>query len=87
MGVSRIRVHIDRLVLNGFSSLEGQAVAEALQAQLSQGLADAASRQDWARSHRTPVLKLGRIPFTSGPSGSRSFGTRVGGAIGKGLKP
>ena len=36
MGVSRIRVNIDRLVLNGFEQLEGKALAEALQSHLSQ---------------------------------------------------
>ena len=51
--MSRIRVNIARLVLNGFVQLEGKALAEALKSQLSQGLGDATSRNDWARSHRT----------------------------------
>jgi hypothetical protein len=85
--MSRIRVHIDRLVLNGFGTLEGKAVAAALQAQLSSGLADAASRQDWARSHRTPVLKLGRMPLAPGAAGASSFGKQMGRAVVRGLKP
>ena len=87
MGVSRIRVNIDRLVLNGFGPLEGKALAEALQSQLSQALADPGSRNDWARSHRTPVLKLGRMILTSGPAGSATLGRQLAGAITKGLRP
>ena len=34
-GMSRIRLTIDRLVLNGFDALEGKALSEALRAQLS----------------------------------------------------
>ena len=87
MGVSRIRVNIDRLILNGFGQLEGKALAEALQSQLSQGLADATSRDDWARSHRTPVLKLGRMPLQAGTAGASSFGTQMARAVMRGLKP
>ena len=87
MGVSRIHVHIDRLVLSGFGQLEGKALTEALQSQLSQGLGDAASRADWARPHRTPVLKLGRMPLAPGTTGATSFGKQVGRAVVRGLKP
>jgi hypothetical protein len=85
--MSRIRVHIDRLVLNGFEKSEGKALVEALQSQLSQRLADARSRNDWARSHRTPVLKLGRMPLHAGTTGAVSFGSRMAKAVAKGLKP
>ena len=87
MGVSRIRVNIDRLVLNGFGQLEGKALAEALQSQLSQGLADAASRNDWPRSHRTPALKLGRMPLQAGATGAVSFGRQMARAVVRGLRP
>ncbi|MGH9619967.1 MAG: hypothetical protein ACRD45_09710 [Bryobacteraceae bacterium] len=85
--MSRIRVQIDRLVLHGFGHLEGKALTEALQSQLSQGLADATSRSDWARSHRTPVLKLGRMPLQAGTAGVSSFGKQVARAVVRGLKP
>jgi hypothetical protein len=85
--VSRIHLTIDDIVLRGFDPAERAAILESLQAELRRALADTAARAGWARSHRTPVLKLGRIPFTPGPSGGRSFGMRVGGAIGKRLKP
>ena len=46
VGMSRIRLTIDRLVLNGFQARRGQGVDQALQSQLSQVLAD---RGDAAR--------------------------------------
>ena len=64
--MSRVRLTIDRLVLNGFGPLEAKAVADALQSRLSEALADTSSRDAWARSHRTPVLKLGRMPLVHG---------------------
>jgi hypothetical protein len=85
--MSRIRVHIDRLILNGFAPPEGKALAEALQAQLSRGLADSRPRDDWALSHRRPVLKLGRMPLHAGMSGAARFGSQMAGAIVRGLKP
>jgi hypothetical protein len=85
--MTRIRVHIDQLVLNGFEQSEGKALAEALQSQLSRGLAEDTSRNDWARSHRTPVLKLGRMPLQAGTTGAASFGNRMAKAMAKGLKP
>ena len=87
MGVSRIHVHIDRLVLNGFGQVESKALTEALQSQLSQGLADGVSRTEWARPHRTPVLKLGRMPLGVGTAGASSFGRQMAKALTKGLRP
>jgi hypothetical protein len=87
VGVSRIRVNIDRLVLNGLGQLEGRALAETLQSQLSQGLADPTPRNDWARPHRTPVLKLGSMPLQAGTAGAVSFGRRMAKALAQGLKP
>lgn len=87
MGVSRIHVHIDRLVLNGFGHPEGEALAEALQSHLSQSLAAAASSAEWARSHRTPVLQLGRMPLAPGTAGASSLGKQVARAVVGGLKP
>ena len=87
MGVSRIRVSIDRLVLNGFGPLEGKALAETLQSQLAHGFAGARERNDWARSHRTPMLKLGRMPLPAGTTGASSFGKQMARAVVRGLKP
>ena len=85
--MSRIRLNIDRLVLRGFEPAEARALAEELQAQLSQVLADPATRTEWARPRRTPVLKLGRMPLPAGTSGASKLGKQVAHAVGRGLKP
>lgn len=86
MGMSRIRVTIDRLVLKGFEAGERKALVEGLQAELSRVLANPAARAEWARPHRTPVLRLGRMALEPGPSGGRKFGGAVARAVGRGLK-
>ena len=85
--MSRIHLTIDLLVLNGIQPHEARAVARAMESQLSQVLGDAASRREWARSHRTPVLKLGRMTLDSGAAGAQAFGRRLGNAVGRGLRP
>ncbi len=87
MGVSRIRLSIDQLVLKGFEPGDRDALVEGLQAELSRVLTDPVARAEWARSHRTPVLRLGRMPFDPGPAAAHKFGRGVARAIGKGLKP
>ena len=84
--MSRIRLNIDRLVLNGFHSREGNALASALESQLSSVLADPAARAEWGRSHGTPVLKLGRVLLAPGTAGASAFGKQVAKAVGRGLK-
>ncbi len=85
--MSRIRVTIDKLVLKGMQPVQRTALVEALQAELSRVLADAATRAQWARSHRTPVLKLGRMSLEPGPAGGRKLGGGMARAIERGLKP
>jgi hypothetical protein len=85
--MSRIRMNIDQLVLNGFETSEGKTLAKALEAQLQQVLANPATRGEWARSHRTPVMKLGRMPLEEGRAGASRFGKQVANAVGRGLKP
>jgi hypothetical protein len=85
--MSRIRVNIDQLVLKGFDPAERKALVEGLHRELSRVLSDATVRSEWAFPHRTPVLKLGGMPFEPGPSGSRKFGGSVARGIGKGLEP
>lgn len=87
MGVSRIRLSIDQLVLRGFEPGDRNALVDGLHAELSRVLADPATRADCARSHRTPVLRLGRMPLESGPGAGRKFGMGMARAIAKGLKP
>jgi hypothetical protein len=85
--MSRIRLTIDRVVLNGFQQVEAKALARALESQLSQVLADKSMRHEWARPHRTPVLKLGRMTLQPGTTGAHNFGRTMGNAVGRGLKP
>ena len=85
--MSRVRVNIDRLVLKGFEPLEGKALAAALEGQLRQMLAGPGTRGEWAHSHRTPVMKLGRMPLQAGTGGAAQFGGHVAKTVGRGLKP
>jgi hypothetical protein len=85
--MSRITLTIDRLVLTGFDPAERGALVEGLQGELSRVLADPATRADWARSRRTPVLRLGPMPLQGDRAGGRKFGQGVARAVGKGLKP
>ncbi len=87
MGLSRIRVTIDQVVLRGMDAADRKALLEGLQGELARVFSDTTNRAAWARSHRTPVLKLGRMPLEPGSSGGRKFGTGLAGAIGKGLCP
>ena len=87
MGVSRIHLTIDRLVLKELNTADSKALTETLRAQLSQMLSDGKTRAEWARSHRTPVLKLGRMPLEAGSAGARNLGKQIARAVGKGLKP
>jgi hypothetical protein len=85
--MSRIKVTIDGLVLRGIELWGRKPLVEALQGELSRVLADPATRAEWARSHRTPVLRLGGLPLDPGPAGGRKFGRDMARAIGRGLKP
>jgi hypothetical protein len=85
--MTRIRLNLDRLILRGVEPLEAKALAETLQSQLLELLAERERRKQWARSHRTPLLKLGRIPLQAGITGARKFGAQMADAIGRGLKP
>jgi len=80
-------MNIGRLVLNGFEQREAKAVAEALQRQLSQVLADQTTRSEWARPHRTPVVKLGRMTRHPGTTGADTFGRSLARAVGRRLMP
>jgi hypothetical protein len=85
--MSRIQLNIDRIVLNGFEPLDAKSLVGALRSQLTKVLSDPASRADWARSHRTPVLRLGRMALEPGAGGAGKFGRQIGKAVGRGLKP
>ena len=85
--MSRIVLTIDRVVLRGFEAGERNALVAGLESELSQLLADPTTRAAWARSRRTPVLRLGQLPLAPGPSGARKFGQTVAAAVAKNLAP
>jgi hypothetical protein len=85
--MSVIHVTIDRLTLKGFDAADRKALVEGLRTELSRVLSDPATRAEWARSRRTPVLRLGRMPLEPGPAGGRKLGGSVARGIGKALKP
>jgi hypothetical protein len=85
--MSRIHVNIERLVLGGFGPAEAKTLTDELQSHLRQVLLDRHTRDQWALSHRTPVLKLGRMPLETGSAGAGKLGRQLARAIGRGLKP
>lgn len=85
--MSRIRVTIDELTLAGFDPADGRAVVEGLRSELTRVLANPLTRAQWARSRRTPVLSLGRMPIENGAAGGRKFGRDMAQGIGRRLKP
>jgi hypothetical protein len=85
--MSRVHVTIDEVVLRGFDPADRKALLEGLQTELSHMLSDPATRPTGVRSHHTPALKLGSMPAIPGAAGGRKLGTRIAGAIGKGLMP
>ena len=84
--MSRIRITIDRLALQGFDPAERTALVEGLKGELIRTLS---SPQSGAalRSRRTPVMRLANLQRQPGPAGSRAFGTAVARAIGRSVKP
>jgi hypothetical protein len=84
--MSRIRVSIGRVVLQGLEQGREKPLIESLRAQLSEMLQEPRTRADWARVHRISVLRLGRMPIETGSSGARRFGANVARGIGRGLK-
>jgi len=85
--MSPIRVNIDRLVLKGFEQLEAKALVLALRAELSRVLANDTTRSEFARSHHTPVLNLGRMSLHGGTAGASKLGKQMAKAVGKRLRP
>lgn len=85
MGMSRISVTIDQLVLSGFEAADAKAVAEGLKRELSRVLSEPTTRAHWERSGHTPVLRLPAMGLETGSSGARKFGAGMARQIGKGL--
>jgi hypothetical protein len=76
--MSRIHLTIDKLVLGGLDPAAREAFVTRLKGELARILADPTGRAAWARTHRTPVLRLGRLSL---------LGSQVAQGIARGLKP
>ena len=85
--MSRIHLTIDRLVLGGLDSTAREAFVAALTKELHNAIANPAARATWAHPHRTPVLRLNRMPLDPGAGGARKLGSQVAREIAGGLKP
>jgi hypothetical protein len=85
--MSRIEVKIDHVVLRGFDPADRHSVVNGLKSELSHILADPATGIKSARSQRTPVLRVGRMPMDPGLVGARKLGGGIATAIAKGIKP
>jgi hypothetical protein len=80
--VSRIRLTIDRIALQGFDPADRKALVAGIRSQLERVLADSRTRAALTHSRRTPVVRLGTLSFKPGPAGSRGLGTQIGSQIG-----
>jgi hypothetical protein len=85
--MTRVTLTIDRLVLTGVDPADRHALVDGLRGELARVLADPEGRGAWAKSHRTPVLRLGKMAFEPGAAGGRKLGAGVARAVGRGLKP
>ena len=87
MGVSRIDVRIDRLILVGLDPADRHSLIDGLKSELARILADPATGIRSARSGRSPVLRVGRVPVEPGLGGERKLGGGIAETIGNGIKP
>jgi hypothetical protein len=85
--MSRIHLTIDKLVLGGLDPAAREAFVTRLKGELARILADPTGRAAWARTHRTPVLRLGRLSLEPGAGGAGNLGSQVAQGIARGLKP
>lgn len=85
--MSRIHLTIDKLVVAGLDTAGRNAFVATLRRELERTLSDPAARANWARSHRTPVLRLNPLSMQPGLAGARKLGGQVAKGIGRGLKP
>jgi len=81
--MSRIHVHIDRLVLAGFDRADHATLVAGLQSELRRQFGNAATQ--FGLSRQIPVVRLGQMPFERGASGSRQFGRGLACAVAKSM--
>jgi len=66
MGVRRVVMHIDRLVLRGVDARDGRAVAAGLREELSRMLADPGVAREWAAGRELPLMRLPGVRVDDG---------------------
>lgn len=86
MGVTRISVHIDRLVLTGVDPADRRAVADGLQRALAEALAAPDGAPGLSELASVSRLRAGTVTVAPGTRAGR-LGTEVGAHIGKVLTP
>jgi hypothetical protein len=83
MGMRRITVAIDRLVLRGVDPADGRALVEALKGELARTLADSGSGLGRAGSHSIAVVRGAAPTLEPGRAGARQIGRAAARTIGK----
>lgn len=84
MGVRRVVVHVDRLVLKGFHNTDSRAIGEAMRGELSRLLADPTMGERLASLGHASRIQGGKVNLTEDPKPRRS-GITVARAIAKGI--
>ena len=85
VGMKRVVLHIDSLVLKGFRHEDRHAIAEGLQQELSRMFADPQAVQQLMASGDMPRLRLGSVQIGQDAK-PRHIGAQVAQGIGKGMK-
>jgi hypothetical protein len=80
--MTRVLVHIDRLVLTGFGPQDGQALASGLQQELARAFAAPGAARSVAAMASVPRLQLRSVSVERGATAQR-VGQRVAQGIGQ----
>ncbi len=84
MGVKRVTVHIDRLVLTGFRNADSQAIGEGMREELARLLADPAAGERLASLGHVSRMRVGKVTLAQDAKPQR-LGISAGRAIAKGI--
>jgi hypothetical protein len=84
MGVKRVVVHIDRLLLKGFRNADSHAIGEGMRGELARLLADPMTGEWLASLGHVSGIQAGKVKVTQDAKPQR-FGISAGRAIAKGI--
>ena len=82
--MTRVVVHIDRLVLKGFRGADSQAIGEGMRSELARALAEPSTAGSLASMGDIPRINAGNVSV-SRDTAPRQFGVSAGRAIARGL--